>query len=165
MTALQFDLFSSPALPRPAAPPRIAAPVAPSLASLLPRSPPIAWERRIERAGDVPLELHVSLLWTGVVVEVLSLPEGRIFLYADGTVRDGVPADERTYRAVFVTPAEARAIARKNSLALVGAPGTAACRLVAGAYSQGSLSVAEWLDGIEAAGAADGGSTIGKGCE
>lgn len=123
------------------------------LASLLPRRPSIAWERRIAAAGDLPLELHVAALWTGVVVEVLSLGAERQWLLQDGSIRGGMPPDGRPYRAVFVTPAEARAIAGKLPLRVLS-HGTASCR-VAGARHAAEAwgALAEWLDGIEAAGA------------
>ena len=151
----QLDLFAAPAPRRPVAMSAAANQVAktdtPTLASLLPRKPPIGWQRRLGAAGQLPLELLVSALWTGVVVEVLSLDSNRIYLHRDGVIQDHIPRDGRRYRAAFVTVAEARAIHRRLPLALLGSPGTVGCRLTAATPTTPAwAALADWLDGIEA---------------
>jgi hypothetical protein len=122
----------------------------PTLADLLPRRSPIAWQRHLAVAGDVPFELDVSQRWTGVIVEVLSLPTGRLFLDKNGSIRDHIEPDGRTYRTVFLTAAEARHIAAQLPLAILGTPGTDACRFTAATVSLPPWpGLAAWLDNIE----------------
>jgi hypothetical protein len=172
MGAAQLDLFAAPARPRVSisAPSQEAAkidmPPAVDLASILPRRPSPAWQRRLDDARHKdafmhapPPELFVSQLWSGVVIEVLSLPTHRIYLHHDGTLQDPMPPDGaegigRIYRAVFVTVAEARKLAARVPLRLLSSSGAACLRL--GQARPGSAAppwadLPDWLDGIEAA--------------
>lgn len=142
----QFDLFALAPSGTTARPAQIASP---TLLTLLPRRP-FQWERRLAAAdADLPLELMVCQLWTGVVVEVLSVPEGRTLLHSDGQIQEGVPPDGRSYRLVFLLPDQVRRIARRVALNLLGTPGSTTIHLAAATSLWPGL--ADWLDGIEAA--------------
>lgn len=156
MTTPQLDLFSAPPAPLQQ---RLSMLLhtsdRPRLADILPRRPTIAWERRLARAGGLPLELLVSAHWTGIVTEVLSLPAERVVCHADGVIQDGLPRDGRLYRSVFVSPTEARTLGRRVPLALLGSPGTTTIRLAEAATPADAWAeLGEWLDGIEAEGKA-----------
>lgn len=143
----QLDLFATP--PRAFASATVE-PARKTLQDLLPRRP-FQWERRVAAApADLPLELMVASDWAGEVLEVLSLPSGRLFLFRDGEIRDVIP-DVRFYRLAMLLPTQARAIAAKVPLGLLGSPGANGCRLAAAETAWPELS--DWLDGIEAAAA------------
>jgi hypothetical protein len=130
------DLFSfldtAPPPPTPrSAPPRLRAAAAPSRAITPPPADahsnlpavPIAWERLLARAPDVPIVICVSTLWTGIVREVLCFPGvGRQALYKEGTIGElaGVSVPSRD---IYLTVDQTRGLSRHHGLILLGRPG------------------------------------------
>jgi len=81
---------------------------------LLPRRP-VAWQRLLDRAPPHPVELLVTTLWTGVVVETLSEPAGRHHLWRAGPILE-YPADQVFKRVVFFTPETLAELARRTPI-------------------------------------------------
>jgi hypothetical protein len=86
------------------------------LALLPPR--PVAWQRLLDRAPPHPVELLVTTLWTGVVVETLSDPAGRHHLWRTGEIVE-YPADSAFKRVVYFSPETLAALGRRAPLVIL----------------------------------------------
>ena len=114
---MQLDMFGATAsAPRP----RLATiqpPARPALPELTPTPPTVPWARRLTEAGAIETLISVSLLWTKIVLETLSLgASGRWFLYHDGRIVDA-PADPASRaRIVYMDIEGARALHIRHPL-------------------------------------------------
>ena len=118
----QFDLFGTPALP-----PRQ---IAPPAMTHVPAPPSVQWAKLLTGLGaDLPVWLHVSRYWTGVILETAcDGPRGRWGWHKT----DGVwtfPADAGCRaRIVYLDPPAAHALHAHRPLIRIGTGGDLAAR-------------------------------------
>ena len=117
--AAEPDLFGflAPAAPAPAA--RVA-PV-----EHVPAPPSLEWARLLTRHGPLPVWVHVSPLWTGVILETLCAgAAGRWGIRSDKTLCEFPPDSGCRARIVYLDPAFARRLHRTHPMTRLGPGGT-----------------------------------------
>ena len=137
----QFDLFGSPAapplrrgitaLPLPAAPLRQpSAPPAVTRVNPIPAPPRAEWARRLNASGvGDQVTIHLSTLWTGVVLEVLCQgATGRWTIDREKVITEIPPDAGAVGRIIYVTATQAAEMHAQWPLVLLGAPGTHSAR-------------------------------------
>ena len=121
----QVDLFSNASNVAPAKPPS-----APLSRRHFPTPPNLAWAKELTAAGETGHDVTflVDILWTGTVVESLSLgADGRLLLYKDGSIHDIAPDAGARGRCIFLDPERAKALHEAKPLILLTV-GDNACR-------------------------------------